>query len=282
MSELSLTLLGSGSSTGVPRIGNQWGACDPNEPRNRRMRCSALVELSNVDGTTAVLIDTSPDLRAQCLAAGVTRLDGVVFTHDHADQTHGIDDLRSVALMMRDQVKVHMDAATRDTITRRFDYCFQQRPGSAYPAILKLESLLEPGRRCAIEGPGGCLELLPLDQDHGEIRSLGFRLGPIAYCNDFVSLPKESLEALKGVEVLFIDALRYAPHPSHANLSTALAIAEAVEAKETVLTNMHMDLDYRTLVEQLPAGVRPGYDGIQARTGGTASVMIDTRTGWTA
>ncbi len=259
---LRFTLLGTGSSGGVPRIGNDWGACDPHEPRNRRGRCSALAELfDSSDGEpTRVLIDTAPDMREQLLREEIDRLDAVVFSHDHADQTGGIDDLRMLFLRQRKRIPVHMDKPTADTLMRRAAYCFEG--AGAYPPILDLQPWLTPLTTRSIAGPAGELSILPLEQQHGDIRSLGFRIGGLAYCNDLNALPEESLDALKDLDVFVIDALRYTEHPSHANLDQALAWAKQLRPKRTVLTNMHIDLDYQTLSESLPKGVVPGYDGM--------------------
>ena len=262
MARLKFTLLGTGSSGGVPRIGNDWGVCDPEEPKNRRLRCCALAELFDETGEepTRVLIDTSPDLREQLLGVDIARLDAAVFTHDHADQTHGLDDLRVVAMRMRQQVPVHMDEATARTLTSRFDYCFEGRGG--YPPILDLKPLLEPNKKIEITGPGGALKLLPLDQEHGPIRSLGFRMGGLAYCNDVSDLPETTLAQLTGLDTLIIDALRYTPHQTHANLEQALSWIEQLAPQRAILTNMHIDMDYQTLCRELPQGVEPGYDGL--------------------
>lgn len=258
---LRLTLLGTGSSSGVPRIGNDWGACDPSEPRNRRRRCSALLERvsDGAERPTRLLIDTAPDLREQLLDARIGELDAVAISHDHADQTHGLDDLRVIALRMRRQVPIFMDAPTAATLTRKFDYCFEGKGG--YPAILARQPEVEPGRRFVVEGPAGHMDVLPIRQKHGWIESLGFRCGPIAYCNDVNELPAEALEALSGVNILVVDALRYTPHPSHANLDTALDWIARIRPQHAVLTNLHIDMDYQTLVRELPEGVVPGHDG---------------------
>jgi len=258
---LRFTLLGTGSSGGVPRIGNDWGACDPEEPRNRRGRCSALAELitDTDEEPTRVLIDTAPDMREQLLREDVGRIDAVVYTHDHADQ--GIDDLRVLALRQRARVPVHMDKLTASTLMRRAAYCFEG--AGAYPSILELQPWLVPFTARQISGPSGTLELLPITQEHGDIRSLGFRIGGLAYCNDLHAFPRESLNALEGLDVFIIDALRYTEHPSHASLEQAIAWAEALKPTRTILTNMHIDLDYRTLERELPEGIRPGHDGMK-------------------
>ncbi len=259
------TLLGTGSSGGVPRIGGDWGQCDPAEPRNRRRRCSLLVQRwqgvpGPADQATTVLIDTAPDFREQALECGLTHLDAVMYSHDHADQSHGIDDLRVLALSSRRQIPVWMDAATRSTLRTRFAYCFQG--GQGYPPILDDRAELVAGTSVAIHGPGGTIEATPLAQQHGPIGSLGFRFGKVAYSNDVSALPAASLAALRGLDVWMVDALRYAPHPSHAHLAQSLAWIKALAPKRAILTNLHVDMDFHTLRGALPPGVEPGYDGL--------------------
>ncbi len=253
-------LLGTGSSGGVPRTGGDWGACDPAEPRNRRRRCSALLEYG-VDHIrpTRVLFDTSPDLREQLNDARIDRIDAVVFTHDHADQTHGIDDVRPLVIRQRAALPAFMDAATRSRLTHRFDYCFQGAGG--YPPILNLQPDVVPLSRFKVDGPAGAVELLPVDMQHGRIRCLGYRVGNLAYCNDVNGLPEETLANLSRLDVLIIDALRYTPHPTHAHLEMALGWVTALQPKRAILTNLHVDMDYQTLRRELPEGVEPGYDG---------------------
>lgn len=263
---LRATLLGTGSSGGVPRIGNDWGACDPNEPRNRRRRCSLLVERiasGPAEPTTRLLIDTSPDLREQLLDAGISGLDAVVFTHDHADQTHGFDDLRVVAYRMRRRLPVYMDAPTAETLVPKFNYAFEGKGG--YPSIVEKQDLIEPGTTFSVDGPGGEIDCLPVELVHGSIRSLGFRMGQLAYCNDVNAIPEDSLERLHGLDVLIIDALRYTPHPSHAHLEQTLQWIEQLQPKQAVLTNLHIDMDYQTLCRDLPPGIVPGFDGMQVQ-----------------
>ena len=260
-SEHRFTLLGTGSSGGVPRVGGAWGDCDPNEPRNYRRRCGALVDRIATSGEmTRVLIDTSPDLREQLLRAKVERLDGIVFTHDHADQTHGIDDVRALAISMRQTIPTWMDEATSQTLTTRFGYCFEGKGG--YPPILDQQPAIQPHTPIQVTGAAGTIEMLPLDQEHGRIRSLGFRMGGLAYCNDVNALPDDTLAALGGLDILIIDALRRDPHPTHAHLDQTLEWIRTLAPKRAVLTNMHIDLDYQTLREELPEGVEPGYDGM--------------------
>lgn len=257
------TFLGTGSSGGVPRVGGDWGVCDPSEPRNRRRRCCVLIdvgELSRPDDCTRVLVDSSPDLREQLLDAEVHHLDAVVYTHDHADQSHGIDDVRSLALMMRQAIPTYLDAPTAQSLNTRFEYCFKGKGG--YPPILNQQPLIEPGNAFTVPGRGPDISLLPVEQYHGNIRSLGFRVGNLAYCNDLHAFPDESLRLLEGTDILVIDALRYTPHPSHANLEQALEWIEQIAPREAYLTNLHVDMDYKTLKAELPDRVYPAYDGL--------------------
>ena len=264
---LEATILGCGSSSGVPRLGGpdgagDWGACDSANPKNRRRRCSLLVRRKSATGETQVLIDTSPDLREQLLAAHVAKLDAVLITHDHADQLHGIDDLRAIAYLMRKRIDVYSDAGTLDRIRQRFAYCFEMPPGSDYPPILTARPLPEPFRPMAIEGAGGTIPVAIFEQTHGRIQSLGFRFGPIAYSSDVNHLSDEALSLLEGVDTWIVDALRYTPHPTHANVETALGWISRVKPRRAVLTNLHIDIDYETLKRELPKGVEPAYDGL--------------------
>jgi phosphoribosyl 1,2-cyclic phosphate phosphodiesterase len=259
---LVVTILGCGSSTGVPRVGAGWGACDPAEPKNRRRRCSILVERTGSEGSTTVLVDTSPDLRQQLLDAEVTRLDAVLFTHDHADHTHGIDDLRPLVLHMRRRIPAYADATTATVLQARFGYCFATPPGSNYPPILDEHRIVVP-RPVAIEGTGGTVEARPFRMIHGPTDAIGFRFGDVAYAPDVSRMPPESVEALRGLEVLIVDALRYTPHPTHFSVTDALALIAEVRPLRAVLTNLHSDIDYDTLRGELPDGVVPAFDGMQ-------------------
>jgi phosphoribosyl 1,2-cyclic phosphate phosphodiesterase len=260
---LSFTILGCGSSMGVPRVALGWGACDPNNPKNRRRRTAMLVEQRNAaGGVTRVLIDTPPDLREQLLGVGVDWLDAVLFTHEHADHTHGIDDLRPVFIHRDRPVDVFLDERTSRLVRERFDYCFARRPGSDYPPIAT-EHRLQAGKPVTVEGAGGTITALPLLQHHGEITSLGFRFGDLAYSCDLCGLPAESVAALGGLRVWIVDALRYQPHPSHFNLDDALAWIERLRPERAILTNLHSDLDYEALRAQLPPHVEPAFDGLR-------------------
>ncbi len=259
---LRVTILGCGSSAGVPRVGVGWGACDPNNPRNRRRRCSILVERFGPGGVTRVLVDTGPDLRDQLLGCDVRHLDAVLITHDHADHTHGIDDLRPLVIAMRRRMPVYMDAVTSAVMMARFGYCFHQPPGSDYPPILD-ERRMEAGADVTVEGAGGPVTGRPFRMIHGGTEALGFRFGGLAYAPDVSRMPEESLAELQDLDVLVIDALRYTPHPSHFSVSEALALIEAVRPGRAILTNLHTDLDYETLRREVPAGVEPAFDGLQ-------------------
>lgn len=261
-----LTILGCGSSGGVPRIGNNWGNCDPMNPKNRRLRCSALIERRESGGTTGVLIDTSPDLRAQILASGITGLDGVLYTHDHADHTHGIDDLRMVAFQQKQRVHVYFDAATGKSLMDRFAYCFKTPPGSAYKPILA-GHVFDGERHIEIRGAGGVIKALPIQQTHGDITSLGFRISGLAYCPDVNDIPETSIAQLEGLDVWVVDALRTTPHESHFSVKQALQWVERLKPKRTILTHMTGELDYDTLQRDLPPGVEPAFDGMQVTFG---------------
>ena len=259
MAVLRATILGCGSSGGVPRLGNAWGNCDPTNPRNHRRRCSLLLE--RIDGTdaTRVLIDTAPDLRAQLLDAGVAHLDGVAYTHAHADHVHGIDDLRVIVFNRRARLPVWADAETSDALTSRFGYAFVQREGSDYPPILDLHALEGP---FSVEGAGGAMTFAPFRVKHGRIDALGFRVGGLAYLPDVSDIPEASWPMLEGLDCWIVDALRYRPHPTHAHLEQTLGWIERARPRRAVLTNMHNDLDYATLNAETPGHITPAHDGM--------------------
>ena len=255
------TILGCGSSGGVPRIGMNWGACDPDNPKNRRLRCSALVERTGSGGRTSVLIDTSPDFREQILSTRLMALDGVLYTHDHADHTHGIDDLRMVAFSMKRRVDVYFNKATGESLKTRFAYCFETPPGSPYMPMLNGHEIdgISP---IAVAGGGGTITAQPVAQWHGSIQSLGYRISNFAYSPDINDIPKSSIPLLEGLDVWIVDALRHTSHESHFSVKQAVAWAERLKPKRTILTHMTSELDYETLARQLPAGVEPAYDGM--------------------
>lgn len=256
---LRFTILGCGSSGGVPRIGGHWGDCDPSNPKNRRTRCSMLVERVGPDGTTRVLIDTSPDLRTQMLDAGVGEIDAVIFTHAHADHTHGLDDLRMIVYNMRARLPVWADEPTRDNLFERFRYAFETPEGSTYPPILDM-NLIDGD--VTISGAGGEITFTPFLVRHGGIDALGFRIAGLAYLPDVASIPDAAWNHLKDLDIWVLDALRRDPHPTHSHLAQSLEWIEQVGAKSAVLTNMHIDLDYETIQSETPDHITPAYDGM--------------------
>jgi len=256
-----LTLLGSGSSGGVPRLGNNWGACDPSNPKNRRRRCSALIERVGGRGLTRFLIDTPPDIREQLLDAEIGSIDGVAFTHDHADHTHGIDDLRILAFNMRKRVDVHFDEPTGTSLKARFSYCFSAPPGSSYPPILSAHDIHAP-EPITINGAAGPIVATPVQQFHGGQGSLGFRVRDVAYSPDISGMPPETEALLQGLDLWVVDALRYLEHPGHFSVTQALEWIERLRPKRAILTHLHIDLDYAALKRELPPHVVPAYDGM--------------------
>ena len=263
---LTLTILGSGSSAGVPRPALGWGACDPSNPKNRRRRCSLLAERRSDAGITRVVIDTSPDLREQLIDAEVDAIDAVFLTHEHADQTHGIDDLRSVVLHQRRRIPFYLNQATADHILLRFSYCFTAPPGSDYPPILEIHSI-EAGESWSIEGKGGPIQLTAFLLQHGHIPALGYRIDDAAYTPDVSDIPEASWPHLHNLDLWIIDGLRYTSHSSHFSVSDALTWIDRFKPRRAVITNLHSDLDYEVLRHSLPSGVVPAYDGMQLRVG---------------
>lgn len=260
---IKFTLLGTGSSGGVPRVGNQWGNCDPGNPKNRRRRCALLVESLSESGNTSVLIDAGVDLREQLLSADVSHLDGVLLTHSHADHIFGLDDLRQLAMVMKTPIPVHMDAKTAETVMPAFGYVFHQAPTSSYPAFCTHVEI-NHDRVTTIDGAAGSMDFQPLIAEHGDIHSLGFRVGNIAYLPDMKRISdSNSIKALENLDVLIVDCLREINHPAHLSLNESLAFIEQVNPKRAVLTNMHSDLDYQALLERLPKHIVPGFDGFQ-------------------
>jgi phosphoribosyl 1,2-cyclic phosphate phosphodiesterase len=209
-----------------------------------------------------VLVDTSPDLREQLLAADVHALDAVLYTHAHADHTHGIDDLRPLFIAARRRVDVYLDEATARQVQKKFSYCFETPPGSEYPAILQSHRIV-PGGPITVNGAGGAIGVLPVLQSHGDIHSLGFRFGGLGYSCDINGLPEASVAAFTGLDVWIVDALRYAPHPSHFSLDDALRWIGRLKPKRAILTNLHSDLDYEVLRSKLPPHIEPAYDGLR-------------------
>jgi len=263
MARLRATILGCGSSGGVPRLGGLWGACDPTDPRNHRRRCSLLLERRDGDRATRVLIDSSPDLRAQLLDAGVGVLDAVAYTHAHADHVHGIDDLRMVVFNRGSRLPVWADRETASALTNRFAYAFVQPAGSAYPPILELNAIDGP---FDIQGEAGPMALRPIRVTHGRIEALGFRVGDLAYLPDVSDIPETAWADLRGLDVLILDALRRNPHPTHVHLERSLEWIARAAPRRAILTNMHNDLDYATVAAETPDAVVPAHDGLVLET----------------
>lgn len=262
--QITATILGCGSSGGVPRIGNIWGQCDPDNPRNRRRRCALLLEGRSAGSPdpTRIVIDTGCDLREQMLDAHVDRVDAVFYTHEHADHTHGIDDLRVMALNNRKRVDVFFTQEAGDRIREAFGYCFTSPPGSDYPPILDGHTI-RAGQDIEIEGPGGSIRVHAFRQQHGSISSLGYRIDGFAYSCDLSGIPSESRRAISGLDLWIIDALRPLPHPSHLSLPESLELIAEHRPRQAVLTNLHVDMDYAGVEAQTPPNVTPAFDGMR-------------------
>jgi phosphoribosyl 1,2-cyclic phosphate phosphodiesterase len=262
--QITATILGCGSSGGVPRIGNFWGECDPQNPRNRRRRCALLIEGRSTGSfePTRIVIDTGCDLREQLLDAFVDRVDAVFYTHEHADHTHGIDDLRVLALNSRRRVDVYFSHEAGERIREAFGYCFASAPGSDYPPILNAHEI-EGGDDIVIDGPGGSVSVSAFRQHHGNIFSLGYRVGGFAYSCDLSGIPDASREAVSGLDIWVIDALRPLPHPSHLSLPESLVLIAEQRPRQAILTNLHTDMDYASIEARTPENVAPAFDGMQ-------------------
>ncbi|MCF6343936.1 MAG: MBL fold metallo-hydrolase [Devosiaceae bacterium] len=301
----TVTVLGCGSSGGVPRIGNIWGACDASNPKNRRRRCSILIRAGRYDNgelasllgareegkssngkrtsgggagdgskatnggknkelTTNILIDSGCDIREQLLDANIEHLDAVFYTHEHADHIHGIDDLRVLALTNKKRIEVYMAQACAKQVMSAFSYCFNTPVGSNYKPILNA-NLISDGNKTKINGAGGSIEIEAFLQDHGNIKSLGFRIGDFAYSCDLSALPLSSHKALKGVKLWLLDALRYRVHPCHLNVEQSVALIDELNVPKAYLTNLHIDLDYEILKNELPKHIEPAYDGLEIK-----------------
>lgn len=249
-------MLGCGTSSGVPRIGGDWGLCDPDDPRNRRTRASILVR----SATTTILVDTGPDMRQQLLDARVGEVDAVIWTHEHADHTHGIDDLRQLFHARGMAVPGYGRPETLDILRARFAYAFTGRYG--YPATTIAMPFDD-------ETTIGDIRIRSVDMPHGHIFSTGLRFSHggavVGYATDFNVVTDEMLALFEGCDLLVIDALRHDPHPTHPHLAMTLAAIAATRPKRAVLTHMDQTMDYAALAAELPGGIEPGYDGLEVR-----------------
>ncbi|RWY82332.1 MBL fold metallo-hydrolase [Rhizobium leguminosarum] len=261
------TILGCSSSPGVPRITGDWGACNPDNPKNRRTRAAFMVQQFAPDGgVTTVVIDTGPDFREQMIRSGADHVDAVLYSHPHADHIHGIDDLRGYFHNSRRRVPIFADQFTMDRLREAFGYCLETPPGSNYPPIvlpIVIENLDEP---LEIHGPGGTIAFHPHLQQHGDIHSLGFRIGDVAYCSDISDFPPQTVEKLRNLDVLIIDALQYTYHPSHLSLEQSLDWIGRLKPKQAILTHMHTPLDYDVVMAETPDHVVPAYDQMSFET----------------
>lgn len=251
---MRITVLGSGSSSGIPGIGIGWGACDPNNPKNRRLRPSILIETAS--GT--ILVDTSPDLREQLLHTETEHLDAVVFTHAHADHLHGIDDLRGINRAMNAPIDIYADAATLDTIASRFPYVLEPLAENAtmyYKPTLTAHEIV-PGERCTIAG----IETLSFAQHHGHSQTLGFRFCNFAYTTDVVELPEAAFETLKGVDTWMVGVFTDEPHMTHVHVDKALEWHARIAPRRCIFSHLGPRLDYQRLADELPQGVEPAFD----------------------
>lgn len=258
---MKITMLGCGAAPGVPTISAGWGRCDPDEPRNRRLRTSILVE----KGGSAVLVDTGPDLREQLIRAGVRRIDGILYTHGHADHTHGLDEVRELNRVMRAGIPAWGMARTLNDLNHRFSYAFKEFEEISAPTTVIYRPWLIP-HVINVDQPMpfaiGEVPVMPFVQEHGWEPSLGFRFGDFAYSTDVTKLDETAFGILRGVRVWIVGCLTEHPHTTHADVSTVLRWVERIQPERTILTHMGVGLDYQTLRNALPKGVEPGYDGL--------------------
>ena len=260
MGELRFTILGCGSSGGVPRLGGHWGNCDPNNVKNFRKRCSLLIQRFDNDNVTNVLIDTTPDMRQQLLDAKIGKLDAVIYTHEHADHLHGLDDLRMIVINMQKRLPVFASKQTKNSILERFGYAFKTPKGSPYPPILDMNDLTET---LEIQGAGGPIKFTSFDVDHGNILVSAIKVNDVLYTPDISTVISDT--ELRDLDYWILDSLRYKPHPSHVNLEQALGLIDRYKPKKAILTNLHVDLDYLTLLNETPDNVVPAHDGLQIK-----------------
>ena len=260
MGELRFTILGCGSSGGVPRLGGHWGNCDPNNVKNFRKRCSLLIQRFENNNVTNVLIDTTPDMRQQLLDAKIGKLDAVIYTHEHADHLHGLDDLRMIVINMQKRLPVFASKQTKNSILERFGYAFKTPKGSPYPPILDMNDLTET---LEIQGAGGPIKFTSFDVEHGNILVSAIKVNDVLYTPDISKVRNDT--ELRDLDYWILDSLRYKPHPSHVNLEQALGLIDRYKPRKAILTNLHVDLDYTTLLNETPDNVVPAHDGLQIK-----------------
>lgn len=261
---LKITIMGCGNSSGVPSVGNYWGACDPNEPKNRRSRCSVAVQSAK----TTLIIDTGPDFREQLNIFNINNLDSVLYTHQHSDHSHGIDDLRSLYFRhKKEYIDVYGKLSVLQEISTRFHYLFEGgNDAEFYPPILKANPFTESdyGQTKTI----GDIGFIPFEMDHGTCQSVGYRFGDISYCVDMKSLDQKSLDVIKGSRIWIVDGAGY-QNPNnavHANLESIYRYNDYIQAKQVYITSLSTQMDYRTLEKEMPEGFYPAYDGLVFET----------------
>jgi phosphoribosyl 1,2-cyclic phosphate phosphodiesterase len=258
---LNCTILGCGPSGGVPQVSFGWGTCDPNNPKNRRKRCSFLVTREmGLDKRTTILVDTGPDLHDQLLSANVSWVDAVLFTHCHADHVNGIDELVSISRYWKRSIDVYIDGLNAHEIKSNFPYYFRAMP-SKTPVIK--EHRIEPNHPFTINGDGGPVSVIPIHQSHGDIQSFGFRFGNLVYSCDLNGIMPDSLPLMADLDTWIVDAVQYEPHPAHFCVSDALAWIDRIRPRRAILTNLYHSLDYEKLRQELPPHVEPAYDGMK-------------------
>ncbi|MBI2234836.1 MAG: MBL fold metallo-hydrolase [Micavibrio aeruginosavorus] len=258
MSAWTFTLLGCGNSAGTPSIGNHWGACDPNEPRNRRSRAAAVVQSAK----TTLLVDAGPDLREQANREGIADADAVLFTHAHSDHIAGVEELRVFRVRHKKLVPIYGDRTTMDDLRTRYDYLFMER-NEIYPEVLTPNIIREDQMNA--EMTVGDITFIPFVQDHGTCQSLGYRFRDLAYSTDMVDLDQQALETLSGVKIWIVDGAAYhmAYNLVHANLKKVYELNEIVQASQVYITHLPSFMDYQTLKRELPKGYEPAWDGLK-------------------
>ena len=248
-------ILGSGSSLGVPRIDGNYGNCDPKNPKNNRSRCCAHLKFSNIN----VLIDASPEIRTQLISNKIKDVEHVFFTHAHADQCHGINDLRAFYIKYKNKLNVYADPTTKEHLISSFGYCFKNRPG--YPAILKMNNLK---KKYIFKNKKANLIIEPIMTQHGYIKSASYIINKkIFYGSDVSKIYNKDIKKLYNLKYFIIDCLRVEPHPSHFNLNQVLELVKLIKPKKTILTNLHSSMDYQKLKDKLPSNILPAYDGMR-------------------